>query len=138
TITQNKLAVTEIQPLNSWSEAELRQTLHVYTDNLATRNGTAQAIAQYVAANTTDHGPVKLREIPFSSARQWGAIILPEQTLLLGAPERILSNNNSQDILAEAERLSRLGLRVLVFARTDDPPEDYTLNGDPEPLALIV
>ncbi len=138
TMTQNKLSVTEIRPLNGLSETEVRECLRIYTDNLANMNGTAQAISRFVQADTPETTLSKVREIPFSSARKWGAVILPDVTMMLGAPERILGQPNGDGILTETERLSAEGLRVLVFARSNEALEDNTLSGDPEPLALIV
>lgn len=135
TITQNRLAVQDILPLNGVPLDDIRAKLHVYTTNLAHRNSTAAAVLDYVAASAPSSPISKLREIPFTSARKWGAIVLPDETLILGAPERIL--DGASEIIRQAEALSAEGLRVLTFARVGMALEDGRLDGHAEPLALI-
>lgn len=137
TITQNKLAVTDIIPLNGEPPAAIRARLHLYTANLGHRNGTAVAVSQYVKDDAPAQFVSKIREIPFSSARKWGAVVLPDETLILGAPERIL-NGDQSPISRQAQELSRQGLRVLTFARASQPPEDGHLNGSAYPIALVI
>ena len=48
TLTQNRLAVNDILPLNGSPPDEIRSKLHLYTRNLAHKNGTAAAVAAYV------------------------------------------------------------------------------------------
>src|SRR5690606_22615394 len=79
----------------------------------------------------------KVGEIPFSSARKWGALVMENDTYILGAPERVLSSAEG-GTRAEAEALAEQGLRVITFAHANQPPENGQLNGDVEPLALIV
>ena len=81
TITQNKLAVSDILPLNGTPKDEIRTRLHLYTANLAHKNGTAAAVYTYVQENKPAQSITKIKEIPFKSARKWGAIVLPEETL---------------------------------------------------------
>lgn len=136
TITQNKLAVNEILPCNGSAPDEIRQKLHLYTENLAHQNGTAAAVAAHVRDAVPATLIKKLREIPFTSARKWGAVVLPDETLILGAPERIL-NGDYDEIAQQAQVFAEQGLRVLTFARTTQPPEADTLNGAVAPLALV-
>ncbi len=136
TITQNKLAVTGIIPLNDEPPEAIRARLHLYTANLGHRNGTAAAVSSYVKEDAPAQFVAKVREIPFSSARKWGAVVLPDETLILGAPERILNGGYTQ-ITQQAQELSRQGLRVLTFARASQPPEDGHLNGSAHPIALV-
>jgi len=140
TITQNKLAVKEILPLNHLSEDEIKQKLHIYTGNLAHLNGTATAVSAYVHTGASPIAVTKISEIPFNSARKWGALVLPEETLVLGAPERVLQavHANHGEITERAQQLASEGLRVLAFAHADQPPQDGKLNGNIEPLALVI
>lgn len=136
TITQNKLAVSDILPLNGTPKDEIRTRLHLYTANLAHKNGTAAAVYTYVQENKPAQSITKIKEIPFNSARKWGAIVLPEETLILGAPERVLSG--ASDIAHQARELAAQGLRVLTFARARQPLDSQQhLNGDAEPIALV-
>ena len=136
TITQNKLAVTEILPLNGRSDQEIRQQLHLYTENLGHKNGTAAAVWDYVQQDAPPTLIQKVREIPFSSARKWGAVVLPEETLILGAPERVL-NGEHHAVTEQAEELAAKGLRVITFARSSAAPQDGHLDGSAEPIALV-
>jgi cation-transporting ATPase E len=140
TITQNKLAVNEIVPLNSLSEGEIKQKLRLYTDNLAHLNGTAAAVAAYAHTDAPPTPLIKISEIPFNSTRKWGAVVLPEETLILGAPERVLhgANSNHHEINQRAQQLAAEGLRVLAFVHADTPPQDGKLEGHVEPLALVI
>ncbi len=136
TLTENRLAVADILPLNGSSAGDVRRRLCRYTANLAHHNGTAAAVAAHVRTALPSPVVDKLREIPFSSARQWGAVVLPQETLILGAPERVL-NGAPRDLRERAAALSARGLRVLTFARSDAPPQDGQLPDDAEPLALV-
>jgi cation-transporting ATPase E len=139
TLTQNKLAVTQIIPLNERSQDDVKTELQLYLSNLSTLNRTAAAIAQYVnGSEETKLLPavIKLREVPFTSQRKWGAVILPERTLIMGAPERVFKQH--VEIERHADELAAQGLRVLAFARTASELADGTLSEVPDPIALIV
>ena len=139
TLTQNKLAVDDIMPIGAADEAEILRDLHIALENMAHHNNTAQAIAQHLADKQPEVAvPEKLSEIPFSSARKWSAVCLPEKTLLLGAPERLLPADHPHAYTAE--QLSQDGLRVLAFAQTADAPDvtKGSVAWDLQPLALIV
>jgi cation-transporting ATPase E len=138
TLTRNQLAVTEILPLNSASPDEIRSKLSAYLSNLAHLNRTASAVAAYTNQSGIEpaNGLTKRREIPFNSARKWGAVIFDDETLILGAPERLLP---AADHAAQrAQVLAAEGLRVLAFARSPEPPADSHLAPSTEALALIV
>lgn len=139
TLTQNKLAVDEIMPIGAADEAGILRDLHIALENMAHHNNTAQAIAQHIADKQLEVAvPEKLSEIPFNSQRKWSAICLPERTLLLGAPERLLPADHPHAYTAE--QLSQDGLRVLAFAQTADVPDvgKGSVAWDLQPLALIV
>ncbi|MCB9452327.1 MAG: HAD-IC family P-type ATPase [Anaerolineaceae bacterium] len=140
TLTQNKLAVTELLTLNGAAEADIHHKLQLYLKNLAHLNHTASAVATYSeqSANHTGPIPAKVREIPFSSTRKWGAIIFEDETLVMGAPERLLVDGGaSTEALERARDLSRQGLRVLAFGRAPELVQDSKLE-NVEPLALII
>lgn len=149
TLTRNRLSVCDIIPLNGMSGDEIKTRLRTYVDNLASLNSTANAISIHVGganhnganlAALTEGIPTestKLREIPFSSQRKWGAITMPTETLIMGAPERVLTSATSPDQHRSRE-LSTQGYRVLAFARTQSAPYENALHDDREPLALVV
>lgn len=138
TLTLNKLAVTEIIPLNGTGIQELHGDLYQYVGNLSYQNRTANAVAAHVAPSQVGRElKTKAREIPFSSTRKWGAIAFDDMVYVLGAPERLLQDEATK---AAADRLSTLGMRVIAFGKMpqlpDRPPTD--LNGHVHPLGLIV
>ncbi|MBZ0284721.1 MAG: cation-translocating P-type ATPase [Anaerolineae bacterium] len=156
TLTRNLLTVSEIIPLGGEKAEALNARLLRYTDSLSHRNRTAAAVADYLKqpsplaplphgegnkTNTEEalskNGAEKLKEIPFSSARKWGAVVFPDETLIMGAPERILPKDD-RGYSAHASELAAKGLRVLAFASASEAPPDGHLDGKAEPLALIV
>ncbi len=139
TLTQNKLAVREVIEISDAVEGDFHLHLYVYLKNLAHLNNTAKAIERYIDRIVSDRDyPQKLSEIPFSSGRKWAAIQLPDQTLLMGAPERLLRVEDPH--YSRAQALSRDGMRVLAFARMKGVPASNAIDvsADVQPLALIV
>ena len=136
TLTRNQLSVTRLIPLNGAPEAAIRDELHTYVANLAYQNKTAAAVAAYTGSSGAPHA-AKIEEIPFTSARKWGAIVFPDETLVLGAPERVLGSDHAEAIQHAAE-LAAQGERVLAFSRAMEAPRDGKLVGAREPLALVV
>jgi cation-transporting ATPase E len=142
TLTKNQLAVTKLIVLNASTQAEVLAQLRPYLDNLGHLNRTAAAVRDYVQqhAPQASGAPRKLREIPFTSQRKWGAVVFPDAAYALGAPERLLPHSSASDSVASRVlKLSREGLRVLAFARLpqrQDYPDD--LSALSEPIALLV
>ncbi|MBL8120999.1 MAG: HAD family hydrolase, partial [Anaerolineae bacterium] len=92
------------------------------------------AVAEYLQTLSLNGGrAVKEREIPFNSSRKWGAVVFADETLILGAPERLLTSDSAP----QARELALQGLRVLAFARSTAVLNDGQLEAV-EPLALIV
>lgn len=140
TITRNHLIVKEIRPVNGTPVEDITAKLSIYTGNLGHLNHTAAAVAEFIHGKVNGAViPAKLSEVPFTSQRKWGAVVLPDETLLLGAPERILDKTRDIAILDESHQLSTAGLRVLALARASQPPSSNgMLNVSSEPLALVV
>ena len=139
TLTQNKLAVREIIPIEADPAADINLALHNFLKNLAHLNNTAQAIDRYIDQVAPDAlSPEKLKEIPFSSARKWAAVCLPNKTLLMGAPERLLPSDSPH--YQQAEVLAADGMRVLAFVEMAAEADVMaSLSAfDLKPLALIV
>jgi cation-transporting P-type ATPase E len=135
TITHNQLAVADIIPLNNRSRQEIERDLCDYVSNLSHENSTAAAISRHIYNTLSPNGvKPKEREIPFTSKRQWGAIIWNNRTLVLGAPERVLGADHQ--FSERVTELSSRGLRVVALASTDSPPDNGRIE-NPGPLALI-
>ncbi len=144
TLTRNELTVQEIIPLGA-DLPTTRRLLYEYVSSLASQNTTAHAISQYAHHQLSENNAMsvrrKVREIPFTSARKWGAIVYEDETLLLGAAERLLihsSNGSGPRTLQTVDEYSERGMRVLAFARMNGEPDNTVLDGKLEPLALIV
>ena len=136
TLTENRLSVSEIQPLNGANLTDVRSKLKRYTDSLSHQNRTAGAVNSFVADAGAPNLP-KQREIPFTSGRKWGAIQFEDGALAFGAPERMIID---PDILQHTREMSTQGLRVLAFVKLDALPDDDKLIGAAglSPLALVV
>lgn len=141
TLTQNKLAVSEIIPLEGASKSTLENSLGLYLSNLSYQNRTAAAVSHFLEENGQNLLPAKTktREISFNSARKWGAIVFEDETFIFGAPERVL-NADDRKTISYAQDLSAKGMRVLAFARYPQAldPQVETLQGKREHLALII
>ncbi|MCC6802497.1 MAG: HAD-IC family P-type ATPase [Anaerolineae bacterium] len=141
TLTRNVLRVTEIVPVGRLSEGEVDERLRLYTGNLSHLNRTAAAVADYLNGDKEEQpalpAVVKTSEVPFTSARKWGAIVLPQETLIMGAPERVLCPED-QDAIQRAETLAAQGLRVLALSRSTAAIQDGKLDPHRDSLALII
>ena len=82
---------------------------------------------------------VVVKQIPFSSARKWQAVVFADgSSLLLGAAELMLSRNALQLLLPEINRLAAEGMRILTLAYLPEPIDDPSqLPDDPQAIALI-
>ncbi|MCC7208977.1 MAG: HAD-IC family P-type ATPase [Anaerolineae bacterium] len=136
TLTQNMLAVTRVIPLNGADEDAIKGDLRLYVGSLSHQNKTAAAVAGYVGQGQS--GAPKVNEIPFNSARKWGAVAFAEQTLVMGAPERVLDAAHSGDAVRTAADLAAQGQRVLAFCRVPGALGDGSLPAERQPIALIV
>ena len=136
TLTENRLSVSEIQPLGGADLNEVRAKLKRYTDSLSHQNRTAGAVNLFVKDAGAPNLP-KQKEIPFTSGRKWGAILFEDGALAFGAPERLITDS---DILQRTRDMSTQGLRVLAFVKLDALPEDDKVIGAPglTPVALVV
>ena len=80
----------------------------------------------------------KLASIPFSSTRKLSAVTFEDQgTYILGAPEFVYQGK-SKKISSIISKMSSMGYRVLMLAKSDKPIIDGKLPQNNSPLALIV
>ncbi len=148
TLTQNKLTVQEVVPLGDYALAGAQERLAHYAVSVAAQNKTAGAIAEFVGQPR--HRPMVVGEIPFSSARKWGAVTLRDadparddpRTLVLGSPELALDPQHPRTdaIQAQVRAFTAQSLRVvaLVEAMGAIQPGDSRLPQGREPVALVV
>jgi cation-transporting P-type ATPase E len=139
TLTEGNPILGEIVVLNLDSTEEVHNILCALT--LDSTNATALAIHRGAIAKQT--ATVTGHRTPFSSARKWAAIettdLDVQATWVMGAPEIVLFANESENrhVLADVERLTASGKRVLVLARTE---EHLPIEGLPpglRPVALV-
>jgi cation-transporting ATPase E len=142
TLTTNRILFHALHPLNSTSEAELRDAAGTYVASTGAKNRTTEAIASAIRGTAQ---PL-VAEIPFSSARKWSAASFATGTYILGAPEMLLPVLDQPDGLArQVHELAEQGLRVLLFAQSPHviQPDDIPEQGEPPlpsnltPLGLI-
>lgn len=136
TLTHNKLVVQSVTPLGNLPENTLREQLQIYTANLSHLNSTAGAIAEYVQPDKNADYPIKDHEIPFTSARKWGAVVFNDEAWVMGAPEFLMTTDSP--FHQAVNQHTQQGERVLVFAKTNQPITDDKIDtAQLEPVALI-
>ncbi|MFQ3679917.1 MAG: HAD-IC family P-type ATPase, partial [Pseudanabaenaceae cyanobacterium] len=108
--------------------------------NATFRNQTSEAIAQVYPGRVRS---VRV-EIPFQSARKWGAIALAEgdapTTLVLGAPEELGAALLPPELEERWQESTAQGMRVLLLAGASTLPQRQPprLPPDLTPLALVI
>lgn len=138
TLTENRLAVQELLPYGGVTEDEFRQKLRLFVTNLSTANRTAGAVGQFVGVQSQDTPAVRKRgEVPFSSTRKWSAIVLPGETLMMGAPERLLTEAD-YELMTQSTAYAERGYRVVAFSSAPVEVADQALPDERRPLGLIV
>ncbi|MCS7061592.1 MAG: HAD-IC family P-type ATPase, partial [Anaerolineae bacterium] len=148
TLTENRLTVRAVLPLDGHPIEVVRNWLSHYAFSAASQNNTTTALAEF-AGPPSDRRAV-VAEIPFNSTRKWGAVSLAGRdgydrpcTVIVGAPEVVLSPDSPY-----RQRVAQLagdGLRVLALAAwpaalNGTAPADCSLDEiapDRRPLALL-
>ncbi len=135
TITEGCMEVTETIPLDPSFDAA--DALSSFANVMTDANPTMAAIQEKYPLRT-QRLYVCLRTIPFSSAKKWSAAVFMGVTYALGAPSFVLSEQKYAEIKHIVEQYSSKGMRVLVFACSDNEVVDNELPDDMEAKALIV
>jgi cation-transporting ATPase E len=136
TLTANRLAVEAIHAL-ALHEAAFTRLLADYAASASAHSPTFAALIDAYGGGTR---PVRA-EVPFASARRWGAVTFGEGTYVFGAPEALLPGARMVEDAAR-DWLAR-GLRVLLLARAPegagftDGHGSWCLPGGLEPLGLV-
>lgn len=116
TITQGKMAVSEVIDLHAPLALELAHAMGVFTALSEDGNATQLALQAYFAPV---HGEEKTAQVPFSSARKWSSITTRQSgSIVVGAPE-ILMKHQAFSLPAEVEEKLQRGARVLMVAHSD-------------------
>ena len=134
TLTEASLRVIETVPAPGVTEEELSAALTAVAASSSSRNLTLEAVA---AAFPTEAPVTALAEVPFSSRRRWSAVALADESLFLGAPERLPVDS----LAGTARERQAQGRRVLAAARGPAPLPTEPGDGPPgglTPLGLVV
>jgi cation-transporting ATPase E len=78
------------------------------------------------------------REVPFSSARKWSALMVNSDSYIFGAPEVILAAQQSTAFAHQAADLASQGKRVLVLVRAATFPVDNQIPTPLTPVATVI
>ncbi|NLK22569.1 MAG: HAD-IC family P-type ATPase [Clostridiales bacterium] len=135
TITEGKLELTEVVPLNGNSKEEIDHVLAALVHNMPSKNPTQQAILdKYTKCPTVN----VIEKVPFSSKRKWGGLNIKEYgSWLMGAPEIILGTKYDlyKDII---EKNASKGMRVLLLAKKNEGSLKDGLDNIEEKAIILI
>ena len=135
TITEGKLELTDVLPLNGNDKEEIDIVLAALVNNMPSKNPTQQAILD----KYTECPKVEVIEkVPFSSRRKWGGLRLKEYgSWLMGAPEIVLGSRYDEykDIIEEK---ASQGMRVLLLAKKVEGSLKNGLDNVEEKALIII
>jgi cation-transporting P-type ATPase E len=133
TLTQNKLSVHEIEPLNGTDSDALRELIAQYAFLVTTQNTSARAIADFTGIPKTRVS--KCDEVAFSSVRKWGSVTLSDRTsIFVGAPEIILTDDKAKALV---KSLASEGMRVLAVSTSHAEIAEQMITEASQPLKLL-
>ena len=135
TITEGKLELTEVVPLNGNSKEEIDHVLAALVHNMPSKNPTQQAILdKYTKCPTVN----VIEKVPFSSKTKWGGLNIKEYgSWLMGAPEIILGTkyDSYKDII---EKNASKGMRVLLLAKKNEGSLKDGLDNIEEKAIILI
>lgn len=135
TITEGRLNLVDIVPLNNHNIEDIDNVLGVLSNNLPSKNPTQLAILEHY--KEYNQIPI-LEKVPFSSRRKWGGIILEEYgAWVLGAPEILLADEY-EEYRNQVEEEASKGRRVLLLAKVDEQTLKSGINSKIQEAALIL
>lgn len=119
TLTQNLIKLSEVTPIGSHKESEVRDWLSLFAHNTSEQNATVVAITEGLDALE----PIEVTdEVPFNSKDKFSGLTYTEdgqgRHLIFGALEKLgpmLSEQEREQ--AESIVASKMGLRTLLFAQ---------------------
>ncbi len=141
TITDNTMSVKEILPLLKGenpdvSSVDLTETglrLGDFAAAMSVDNITMKAVKDRFRKRS---GERPEQVISFSSQYKYSGAVFEDGCYVLGAPE-ILLGEAYGDYAPSIEKYSRMGYRVLVFAKCDEIPNGMALSSPASPLAML-
>lgn len=127
TITEGKMDVADIIPLNGTNMNEITDALGIMSYHMNGDNQTMNAISEKYARKN-DYKIIKV--VPFSSKNKWSGISFEKETYIIGAPDIIEKNK-----IKELENI--IESRVVLLSKTNEKLEKK-LPEKLKPMALIV
>lgn len=114
TLTQGTMAVEAVRPTEAGAKVDLDTLLGSFLAASEDNNATFQALR---ARFETQAALPAVGKIPFSSERKWSAVVFPDFTLVVGAPERLAGERERAWLARDLQE----GKRVLWVGRTALP-----------------
>ncbi|MBU3210484.1 HAD-IC family P-type ATPase [Clostridium algidicarnis] len=135
TITEGKLKLEEIVPLNNNDVKFIEEVLSVISTSFGSSNATLGAIKEKYSKNKE----VKINKcIPFNSAKKWSGVeFTTGEKWLIGAPEIILGEKY-EEFREVVETEAKNGRRVLILAKINSGDLTDELSKDVEAVSLIL
>ncbi|MBU3193734.1 cation-translocating P-type ATPase [Clostridium algidicarnis] len=135
TITEGKLKLEEIVPLNNNDVKSIEEVLSVISTSFGSSNATLGAIKEKYSKNKE----VKINKcIPFNSAKKWSGVeFATGEKWLIGAPEIILGEKY-EEFREVVETEAKNGRRVLILAKINSGDLTDELSKDVEAVSLIL
>ncbi len=137
TITENKMSVQDIIPLNNYTQQSYRPIHNMIGDlvnNMDSDNVTIATLKEYF---DSDEYKKALKVFPFSSEVKYSAVTMDDGNYVLGAPEYVLLDSYNE-YGSQIEEFAGNGSRVLVFGTYEQEIDGKKLKTPVIPLALIV
>ena len=136
TLTQGKMQVQEVVPLNGASLHHIEEVMGSYVRVFAEGNATDNALRDRFPANSQY---AESSRLPFSSDRKYAGVTFQEEgTFYLGASSFLFPEGHAS-LKGALEPFAGAGCRVVVLAHSMAEAADQpNLPADLEPVALIV
>lgn len=143
TLTQNRLALTRIEPASSATRADV---LHAaYVSAQAELDPVDRALVLGARQESAVPEATVVRSVPFDPSRKRAAVLVREngrlRSVVKGAPEVVLALANGADDVSRLEGVAAKwadeGLRVLAVAEADRAPGDDELEADLRPVGIV-
>lgn len=137
TITEGKLNLNRLFPVQGLDVAELDLKLKRFTFSNPDRNLTTEALRYAYGVSDALLTPAP-SHIPFSSARKWSAVGFEDESLVLGAPEFVFPGDVQTEFKERASSYALQGYRVLALAQSPEALVGRELPQALSPLGLIL
>lgn len=131
TITNGMMRVVNFEDLQK-KKYPIENIISLMNGALKETNATAKALEKYFGSDSNPHFD---KIVPFSSDRKYSAVVIGEDSYILGAPEFVLRNGYEKYAKHLAEKANE-GYRILCLASTS---QDVTkkLTRNPKAICFI-